>query len=230
MKHLYYLLSLSNNQNNRNLNLFFKDISKNIDKKNPNILVFSNQDSDIKNSDIFNFFCELANNINLFDNDNFDLKNEILKSDIVYFHGGNPYKYTTFSKYKQYLKNTPIKIGNSAGAIFLSNHTFYAQKDDYIIAIPNMLNFINLHVFAHSEIYKEDIVFNYLLYENPTNILRLYGDSCLKIEYDFNSNTQKVYSIIEDKLSRSKIELYIKNISYTYTDSQEIDIIEKLVI
>jgi len=212
----------------KSYNLILDDVFNNISKKNPVTLVFFNQSSDLEKGNLFRVFSRYTSSVDLIKDTNNELKRKILKADIVYFHGGNPYKYTIFNEYKEYIKKVPIKIGNSAGAILLSNHTFYFQKDDYIVAIPNMLNFVNLHVFAHSEIYKDEIVFNYLLYENPTNILRLYGNSCLKIDYSIDDKKQKVFSIIDNGTSE-KIELFIKKISYTCTKSQEIDLLDKLI-
>jgi len=63
------------------LNNFLEDIFKNINKKNPSILLFSNQNSNIKESKIFKNISNFSNNLFLIENDSDNLRENILKSD-----------------------------------------------------------------------------------------------------------------------------------------------------
>ncbi len=158
------------------------------------------------------------------------LENDNLENvDIIYFLGGNPYKHTNSINLKNKFKNISIKAGTSAGAIFLGYQTFFLEKDDYLISIPNMLDFVDLHVLPHSEIHKEEIVFNYLINEVNIPVLRLYGQSCLKIQ-ETESGEEVVSAIMGETLnSLEKIEIITNRKFYQSQEDKVFNLDVKLI-
>ena len=134
--------------------------------------------------------------------------------------GGSPYKHTRLTKYKEFFKKIPIKAGTSAGAIYLGYETFFAQKDDYLLAIPNMLNFVNLHILPHSETHKEELVFNYLANEAFISVARFYNQVGLKIGVE--NGVENIYSIMGNSEGMAeKIELVLKDRTYFKTEEDK---------
>lgn len=180
----------------------------------------------VKNiSAIFNRYnCDykIIDNIDTINDYNFD------NTDIVYFLGGSPYKHSFLSKYKYLFDKIPVKAGTSAGAIYLGYETFYAQKDDYLIAVPNMLNYVNIHVLPHSETHKEELVFNYLTNEIRIPVLRIYNQACLKIEKDDINETVSVL-VGNAQNGNEKIEIVLPERYYKSEEDRVITLSSKLL-
>lgn len=49
---------------------------------------------------------------------------------------------TRLNRYRDDMRKVKVKAGTSAGAIYMGYHTFYLTKDDYILAIPEMLHLV----------------------------------------------------------------------------------------
>lgn len=225
MKEYYYLIS-GNIDPSKDTDKIHLDILNCCNKPKPKILLFATASDGlswhndyVKN--IYTIFSKYNCEFKIIDDVNLDWTEEILKSDILYFLGGSPYKHTRLTKYKELFKKIPIKVGTSAGAIYLGYHTFYLQKDDYLISVPNMLNFVDLHVLPHSETHQEELTFNYLTNEIFVSALKIYNQACVKIEK--NDDEEKVFCMIGNTPnSDEKIELILKNRKYLKYNNDEL--------
>lgn len=225
MKEYYYLIS-GNIDPSKDTNKIHLDMVSCCGKPKPKILLFATASDGlnwhhdyIKN--ITKIFSRYNCEFKIIDDVNIDCTEEILNCDIVYFLGGSPYKHTRLNKYKELFKKVPIKVGNSAGAIYLGYHTFYLQKDDYLISIPEMLNFVDLHVLPHSETHHEELTFNYLTSEIFVSVLKIYNQACVKIEK--TAEAEKVFALFGNTPnSDEKIELVLKNRKYLKYNKDEV--------
>lgn len=219
MKELYYLIS-GNIDPSRDTDKIHLDIIKESNKSCPYILFFATASNGMSwhegyKQNISNIFNKYNCNFKIIDNyEDKTIEEETKKADIIYFLGGSPYKHTQLTKYKDFFKKIPIKVGTSAGAIYLGYHTFFFQKEDYVVAVPNMLNFVDIHVLPHSEVHNEPITFNYLVNEARISTLKIYNQSGIKIIKE-NEN-EEVFSIVGNTENETeKIELIMKNNIYT---------------
>lgn len=170
----------------------------------------------------YNCQFKIIDNLDQIKDDNFD------DVDIIYFLGGSPYKHTILTELKEKFKKVPIKAGTSAGAIYLGYHTFFAGKDDYVIAVPNMLDFVRLHVLPHSETHTEEIVFNYLVNEINVPVLRIYNQAGLKIEK--NDDLEIVTAIMgQSSGSDEKIEMIVDNKFYKINEDKNLQLVPKII-
>jgi peptidase E len=227
MRETFYLLS-GNINPSFDTDKIHLDMLKQTQKENPMIYLFATasigtdwHENYVQNiSNIFSKYnCQFRIIDNIDDIQNYDFDNV----DIIYFLGGSPYKHSFLTKYKTQFDKVSIKAGTSAGAIYLGHETFFAGKDDYIISVPNMLNYVKLHVLPHSETHKEEIVFNYLVNEINIPVLRLYNQSCLKIEKD--NNIQYVSVIVGDsKNSDEKVEIILSNNFYKIDEDKYLNL------
>ncbi|MFN8672673.1 MAG: Type 1 glutamine amidotransferase-like domain-containing protein [Candidatus Sericytochromatia bacterium] len=226
MKELYYLIS-GNIDPSRDTHKIHLDMIKETKKEKPFILLFAtasdglNWHNDyVKN--ITNIFSKYSCNFKIIDNVDIDFSSDLEKADIIYFLGGSPYKHSRLYKYKEKFKKVPIKAGTSAGAIYLGYETFFLQKDDYLISVPNMLNFVDIHVLPHSETHIEELTFNYLVNEAKISVLKIYNQACLKIEKN-EDNTENIFSLMgETENSDEKLELILNNSKFIKTNKDEI--------
>lgn len=217
MNEIYYLMSgnISPEKDTDKINL---DIIKSSKKENPFILLFATASDGTDwhqkyKDNISTIFSRYNCHFEILDNLELDFSDKIEKADIIYFLGGSPYKHTRLNKYKDLFKKVPIKVGTSAGAIYLGYQTFFLQKEDYLISIPNMLNFIDLHILPHSETHKEEITFNYLVNEISVSVAKIYNQACIKIEKE--DDIEKISFIMGDTLnSDEKIEIVLNNSKY----------------
>lgn len=218
MKETFYLLSGNINPAS-DTDKIHLDMLKETGKDKPVIYLFATasigadwHQSYVENiSSIFakyNCTFKIIENIEQIENESFE------NVDIIYFLGGSPYKHTTLAPLKDKFKKVPIKAGTSAGAIYLGYHTFFIGKDDYVIAIPNMLDLINLHVLPHSETHKEEMVFNYLVNEINVPTLRLYGQAGLKIQKSSTGHESVEVIMGGTNGNEEKIEMVINNRFY----------------
>lgn len=182
-------------------------------------------DNYVKNiSDIFSKYdCQFK----IIDNVEAVAEYDFSNVDIVYFLGGSPYKHSALTKYKYLFDKIPIKAGTSAGAIYLGYETFYAQKDDYLIAIPNMLNYINLHVLPHSETHKEELVFNYLVNEINIPVLKIHNQACLKIQKNDHETVNSIMGDVENV--EEKIEIIMPGRYYKAEEDKTIALSSNIV-
>lgn len=233
MKETFYLLS-GNIDPSQDTDKIHFDMLKQTGKEKPLIYLFATASTGV------DWHNNYINNIsNIFSKYNCDFKiiespeqiqnDDFNNVDIVYFLGGSPYKHTVLTLYKELFDKVPVKAGTSAGAIYLGYHTFFAGKDDYVIAIPNMLNYISLHVLPHSETHTEEIVFNYLVNEINVPVLRLYNQSGLKIEN--NNGEEVVTSLIGNAVNgNEKIEIIMNNKFYKSEEDKKLVMSDKLLV
>lgn len=234
MKEIYYLIS-GNIDPSKDTDKIHSDIINSSNKDRPYILLFATASSGLNwhegyVSNISNIFNRYNCDFKIIDNhEDTSIPDEISKSDIIYFLGGSPFKHTQLTKYKELFKKVPIKVGTSAGAIYLGYHTFFFQKEDYVVAVPNMLNFVDIHVLPHSEVHNEPIVFNYLVNEIRVSTLKLYNQSGLKITK--SEQGEEVFSILGNTPNEvEKVELIMKNNQYiSSTDDKTVNLTIRIV-
>lgn len=232
MKQTFYLLS-GNINPSFDTDKIHLDMIKETNKEQPLIYLFATASNEtdwhenyIKN--ISNIFSKYKCNFKIIENIE-DVNNHSFDNvDIIYFLGGSPYKHSFLTKYKDLFDKVPIKAGTSAGAIYLSYHTFFAGKDDYIISVPNMLNYVNIHVLPHSETHREEIVFNYLVNEMNISVLRIYNQACLKITKD--GNNELIETIMgQSENNEEKMELIVNNKYFMIKEDKSIALPSKIL-
>lgn len=214
MREVFYLLS-GNIDPFMDTDKFHLDMLRESGKEKPHLLIFATasggtewHENYLKN--LSSIFSRYSCTFDIFEDPEADYTEAIKKADIIYFMGGNPYKHTKLSRFRDLFRQVPVKAGTSAGAIYLGHSTFYVQKDDYLIAVPEMLGFINLHVLAHSEIHPEEMVSDYLIYEIKIPLLKLYNQSGIKIISE--NSEEKAFAIMGDtKASDEKLEIIYDN-------------------
>ncbi len=217
MKNYIYLLS-GNIDPTKDTDKIHLDMIKSSGKDKPHILLFATASTGAEwhenyISNISKIFGSYNCTFKIIELINDEIINDLKTADIIYFLGGSPYKHSQLKKYSNYFKQITVKAGTSAGAIYLSYPTFYLQKDDYLIAMPDMLGLIDLHVLPHSEMHKEELVANFLMNEALISFARFYGQVGLKIEY--NNEEEKIYALMGDTPgTMEKIELFLKNNKY----------------
>ncbi len=232
MSEYFYLLS-GNIDSTRDTDKIHLEMLKQANKQKPKLVLFATASigtdwHDNYKANISNIFAKYHCQFDIIDNPNDDIAEKLKDTDIVYFLGGSPYKHTVLTQYKDLFKAIPIKAGTSAGAIYLGYHTFFAGKDDYVIAIPNMLDFVNLHVLPHSETHTEEIVFNYLVNEVHVSVARIYNQAAIKIE--INNGIQIVTTLMgESKGMIEKVEIILNNNTFYRSSEDKILNILKLV-
>jgi peptidase E len=225
MKEYYYLLS-GNIDPARDTDKIHLDMLQAANKEKPHILILATASpgtywhEGYKNniSGIFNNYnCTFK----LIDDPDQDLNPLISEADIIYFLGGSPFKHTKLTKYKEQFRKVPVKAGTSAGAIYLSYPVFYAGKDDYVLAIPNMLGFIDLHVLPHSEVHTEEVVSNYLANEARISQVKLFNQTCIKIEV--NDGVETVTAIMGGTPdSPEKIVMILKDNTFYQAEEDKV--------
>jgi len=235
MQEYFYLLS-GNIDPSKDTDKIHLDIIKETKKDKAKILLFATasvgtdwHENYLKNiSNIFSQYpCEFKF---IEDVNDENIENFVLESDVIYFLGGSPYKHTKLTKYKELFKKVPIKVGTSAGSIYLGYQTFYFSKEDYIVAVPDMLGFVNLHILPHSESYPEEIVSNYLLYEANVSYAKLYNQVGIKIERE-NDNEKISFLMGESINSNEKIELFLNSKKYLKVENDySIQLSQKLIL
>lgn len=235
MQEYFYLLS-GNIDPSRDTDKIHLDIIKETQKDKPKILLFATasfgtdwHEKYIKNlSNIFSKYpCEFQF---IEDTEDENIKKLVPESDVIYFLGGSPYKHTKLTKYKELFQQVPIKVGTSAGAIYLGYPIFYFGKEDYVVAVPDMLGFVDLHMFPHSESYPEEIVSNYLLHEANVSFAKLYNQTGIKIER-INNHETLYFFMGETPYSYEKIELFLNNKKYLKVENDSsIQLPKKLIL
>lgn len=212
MKEYFYLLS-GNIDPSKDTNKIHNDILSVVNNEVPHITLFATASTgtdwhESYKNNVSMIFSNYSCTFEIIDIIDDYIPEKLSKTDVVYFLGGSPYKHSFLTKYREDFQKIPVKVGTSAGAIYLGYHTFFAGKDDYVIAVPHMLDFVDLHVLPHSETHKEEIVFNYLVNEVKINVLRIYNQAGLKIEYQ--DGVEKVTTLMgNSEIAEEKIELIL---------------------
>lgn len=225
MKQTYYLLS-GNIDPARDTDKIHLDMLTQADKDKPHVTLLATASTGTDwhegyKANLSNIFGKYNCDFQIIDFIDDNIPEKIENTDIIYFMGGSPYKHSFLTKYRDSFAKIPIKVGTSAGAIYLGYHTFFAGKDDYVIAVPNMLNFVDLHVLPHSETHTEEVVFNYLVNEAKISVLRLYNQSGLKIESE--NGIEKITSLMgNSEGSNEKIQLILNNNAFYNSNEDKI--------
>ena len=232
MNKYFYLLS-GNIDPARDTDKIHLDMLKETNKEKPKLVLFATASvgtdwHENYKANISNIFAKYNCQFDIIDDPNDNIAEKLRDTDIVYFLGGSPYKHTVLTQYKDLFEVIPIKAGTSAGSIYLGYHTFFAGKDDYVIAIPNMLDFVNLHILPHSETHTEDIVFNYLVNEARISVARIYNQAAIKIEI---SNDVQIVTTLMGKSQGmiEKVEIVLNNNTFYQSSEDKILNIAKLV-
>lgn len=225
MKEYYYLLS-GNIDPSRDTDKIHLDMLRVINKEKPHILLLATASTGTDwhenyKTNISGIFSKYPCTFKIIDNLEQDLTPFIAESDIIYFLGGSPYKHTKLNQYREQFRKVTVKAGTSAGAIYLSYPTFYVGKDDYVLAVPGMLGFVDLHVLPHSETHREELVSNYLANEAGISVAKLYNQAGLKIEVDERSET---VTALMGRVNNSleKIEMVLKNRTFYKTEEDKV--------
>lgn len=213
-KELIYLMS-GNLDPAKDTDKFHLDLLRETDKERPNILLFATASTgtDWHQSYLDNLkflFSKYKCEFQIIDDPELDIPAYLKDTDVVYFLGGSPYKHTKLTKYREFLEKVPIKVGTSAGAIYLSHPVFYFQKDDYLVSVPEMLGLVNIHILPHSELHREELVAGYLEHEAGISFARFYQQVCLKIKKEQGKISHQVFvgGTLEGE---EKIEFFLRN-------------------
>jgi hypothetical protein len=216
MREYFYLLS-GNIDPSRDTDKIHLDMLNASGRENPHVLLLATASTGTDwhenyKANISAIFAKYRCTFTLADEDK-DLGPLISEADIVYFLGGSPYKHTRLNHYRDLFRKVRVKAGTSAGAIYLGYHTFFVGKDDYVLAVPGMLGFVDLHILPHSETHKEEMVSNYLANEANISLAKLYNQAGLKIESD--NGIETVTALMGGtENSVEKIEMVLKNRTY----------------
>jgi len=234
MNEVFYLLS-GNIDPSRDTDNIHLDMLKSTNKENPSVVLFLTGSDGVDwhgnyRNNLTTIFSRYSCQLTFVENpDDPEIPKYLENADIIYFMGGSPYKHTRLNRYRDDMRKVKVKAGTSAGAIYMGYHTFYLTKDDYILAIPEMLGWVDLHVLPHSETHKEELVCNYLANEAGISFLKLFNQTALKIEC--NDSLETVTTLMGNSPGiEEKIELQLKNrMLWKINASQEIKSPLKLI-
>jgi peptidase E len=178
----YYLLSgpLKEGGFPDTIKEYLKNDLKNVKKI---VLIPTRKDNYLKNDEYKNRISrdinkiKTINNIILLDNRNISKSEEIFKDvDLVYLLGGNPIDQLSLIKdydIAKYIKNAPLVIGTSAGALNMCKYSYYSKDMDIDESFfYKGLSLVDISIDVHFDIDNKEQVNEFVKYNK---IHKLYG-------------------------------------------------------